>query len=75
MADDTRDIAISTRQDVKNLTEKVDHLTGLVEGMHNDLVERRGVEKAAKWVVSAAGGAAGGLTVIAAKMAGFSFPE
>lgn len=61
MTDDTRDIAITTQTELKGLTAKVDKLTMLVEGLRDEMTERKGAEKVAKWVIGLGSGTAGGL--------------
>ncbi len=61
MSDDTRDIAIRTQTEVAGLSAKVDKLTGLVEGLRDEMTERKGAEKLAKWVIGLGSGTAGGL--------------
>lgn len=61
MSDDTRDIAIRTQTEVAVLSAKVDKLTGLVEGLRDEMTERKGAEKLAKWVIGLGSGTAGGL--------------
>ena len=61
MTDDTRDIAITTQTEVKGLTAKVDKLTSLVENLRDEMTERKGAERVAKWVIGIGSGTAGGL--------------
>jgi hypothetical protein len=68
--EDTRDIVIQTRADLKNLSERVVKLTDLVESMSTSMIERRGAEKVARWIIGLGGGVAGG---VVAKFASFIF--
>lgn len=64
MTDDTRDIAIATRAEVKHLSEQVVKLTETVSGLKDAMVERRGAEKVARWII---GGTAGGIGALITK--------
>lgn len=61
MSDDTRDIAIATRAEVKHLSEQVAKLTETVSDLKDTMTERRGAEKVARWIIGAVGGGAGAL--------------
>ena len=63
MSDDTRDIAIETRAEVKSLTATVEKLATRIEALHTDLNERKGAEKLARTIHTLFGGAAGALVV------------
>jgi len=64
MTDDTRDIAIATRSDVQHLSKEVAKLTETVSGLKEAMVERRGAEKVARWII---GGTAGGVGALITK--------
>lgn len=61
MSDDTRDIAIRTQTEVAGLSTKVDKLTDMLESIRDEMTERKGAEKVAKWVIGLGSGTAGGL--------------
>ena len=61
MGDDTRDIAIATQAKVEHLSAKVEKLTGLVESLKDDMTERRGAEKVARWLIAGGAGTASAL--------------
>lgn len=76
MSDDTRDIAIETRAEVKSLNNTVEKLVARVEALHSDLNERRGAEKVARWIIGGASGSlSAGATIILSKMAGLPWPR
>lgn len=70
MGEETRDIAIQTRADLKNLSEQVAKLTGLVEDLNEAMTERRGAEKVARWLIA---GGAGTASAIVTKFGGAIF--
>lgn len=76
MADDTRDIAIQTRADVKHLSDQVADLVKVVAGLKDDLNERRGAEKLARALHTVFGGGIGaGAAIILSKLTGTPLPR
>lgn len=76
MTDDTRDIALTTREDVKHLTEQVAKLVTSVDELRMDVAERRGMEKLAGAIKAAMGGVTGsGFTLALAKYAALWPPK
>lgn len=67
---DTRDIAIQTRADVQHLSAKVDHLVAAVDGLKEDLQQRRGAEKLARLLHTLAAGSVGAALVKGASFLG-----
>jgi len=67
---DTRDIAIQTRADVQHLSAKVDHLVVAVDGLKEDLQQRRGAERLARLLHTLAAGSIGAGLVKAAAFLG-----
>lgn len=57
--DDTRDIAIATRTEVKHLSEQVTSLLAAVAELKKDLNERNGMEKLARALYGVIGGVFG----------------
>lgn len=76
MSDDTRDIAIETRTEVKNLSTTVATLVARVEALQAALNERKGAEKLARWIVGGASGSlSAGATMLVAKFVGLPWPK
>lgn len=76
MADDTRDIAIQTRADVKHLSDQVADLVRAVSSLKEDLNERKGAEKITRWIVGGASGSLGaGATILLSKLTGIPLPR
>jgi len=59
MSDDTRDIAIQTRADVKHISDELASIKTTMLELKADLSERKGAEKVARLIIGLGGGAAG----------------
>lgn len=76
MADDTRDIAIQTRADVKHLADQVSAMSSKIDSLQADLIERKGMEKLVRGVYAFLGGAGGsGLIIAVSKFTGIPLPR
>jgi hypothetical protein len=61
VAEDTRDIAIATKIKVDNIEDKLEKLTKTVGELRDDLHQRRGAERFAKWFIGGSSGVLGGV--------------
>lgn len=76
MSDDTRDIAIQTRADVKHLSDQVADLVKAVADLKEDLQQRRGAEKLAKIIHTIFGGGVGATVMfLFSKLTGIPLPR
>ena len=76
MSDDTRDIAIETRSDVRQLRKAVDDLQDAMTELKDDLQQRKGMEKIVRGVYAFLGGAGGsGLIIAVSKFTGIPLPR
>lgn len=62
-ADNTRDIAVAAKSEIAHLTKVVEQLSRDVRSLCDEMNERRGIERAAKWVVGLGSGVTGAAIV------------
>lgn len=72
MTDDTRDIVIETRADVRNLTRSVDEIAAQVDALVKKSNEQDGMYRAGKLMIAGIGFAGGAAATFIAKIIPFT---
>lgn len=72
MTDDTRDIVIETRADVRNLAEKVDDIGEKVEALVRKSNEQDGMYRAGRLMIAGIGAAGGAAATLFMKLLPFA---
>jgi 4-diphosphocytidyl-2C-methyl-D-erythritol kinase len=72
MSDDTRDIVIETRADVRNLTRTVEEIAGQVDALVKKSNEQDGMYRAGRLMIAGIGFAGGAAATFIAKILPFS---
>jgi hypothetical protein len=72
MTDDTRDIVIETRADVRNLTRTVEEIAGQVDALVKKSNEQDGMYRAGRLMIAGIGFAGGAAATFIAKILPFT---